>query len=242
MNDATDPSPKVRGRWVLLIAVVIAVVLPRIPFVAWVQLPLGWLGTLAHETGHALAALAVGGEVSGIEVFLNGSGVTHSSYTRYVPWYLAITAVAGLVGPAVVSAGLLWASLGPRLVRVCVGLLGAALWVEAFTLTQGFATMIALSWGTIALLAAWKLPGRLLRLGTLVVAVQLALQVYRGSGYLFVAEAQTGAGALASDVANLASSLGGHYLLWGVGVGLLDLLLLGVGLLGFFFGERWLSR
>lgn len=231
-----------RGRWVLLIAVVIAVVLPRIPFVAWVQLPLGWLGTLAHETGHALGALAVGGEVSGIEMFFNGSGVAHSSCPAEPLWYRAVISLAGLVGPAVVSAGLLWAALGPRLVRVCVGLLGAALWVEAFTLTQGFATVIALSWGSMALLAAWKLPGRLLRLGTLVVAVQLALQVYRGSGYLFVAEAHTGAGVLPSDVASIASSLGGHYLLWGVGVGLLDLLLLGVGLLGFFFGERWLSR
>ena len=79
----------------------------------------------------------------------------------------------------------------------------------------------------------------------LVVAVQLALHVYRGSGYLFAAEANTGAGVFPSDVMNVADALGGHHLMWGAGVGALDVVLLGVGLVGFFFGDRvqgWLRR
>ncbi|MCB9690065.1 MAG: M50 family metallopeptidase [Alphaproteobacteria bacterium] len=149
------------------------------------------------------------------------------------------------MGPAVASAGLLWTGLGPRLARVGLVVLGVALLIEAATVTQGFATAIALGWGALALSGGWRLPGEVARLAVLVVAVQLALHVYRGSGYLFAAEANTGAGLLPSDVVNVADALGGHYLLWGVGVGALDVALLGVGLVGFFFGDRvqgWFRR
>ena len=242
MSDDAIPAPPVRPLVVLAVAVVVVVVLPRVPFVQLVLLPLTWLGTLAHETGHGLAALAIGGELDSIEVFMNGSGVAHASRPGHPAWLGAVVSVGGLVGPAVVSVGLLWMGLGPRLARAGLVLLGLALLAEAAVYTQGFATLVALGWGVVALGAGWKLPGQVARLGVLVVAVQLALQVYRGSDYLFVAEAHTSAGTLPSDVANVASALGGHYLLWGVAIGLLDIVLLGVGLAGFFFGDRVLAK
>lgn len=239
---ALSNGRNVDARWVLLAAVIIVVVLPQVPFLSMVLRPLGWLGTLAHETGHGLGAVAMGGHIDSIQVFMDGSGVAHSSYPSAEGWRRAFVSLAGLIGPAVASVGLLWAGLGPRLAKLGAVLLGLALCVQALTLTQGFATVVALGWGTVALLAGWRLPGHIVRLGLMVVAVQLALLVYQGSGYLFTAEAQTGAGTMPSDVSNIASAMGGHYLMWGIGVGIVDVLLLGVGLVGFFFGDRITSR
>ena len=226
----------------LVLAVLLVVVLPQVPIVSWVLRPLGWLGTLAHETGHGLGAVCMGGHIDRIHVFVDGSGVAYASFPRSEPWRRAFVSVGGLVGPAVASVALLWTGLGSRLAKAGLLLLGLALWLEAATVTQGFATAVALGWGTVAVVAGWRLPGSIARLGTLVVAVQLALQVYRGSGYLFTAEAHTAGGTMPSDVANIASALGGHYLLWGVAVGLLDIALLGLGLAGFFFGDRLFYR
>lgn len=233
---------KVRPAWALLVAVVAVVLLPRVPFVNFLLLPLAWLGTLVHESGHALGCFAVGGEPQSVQVFVNGSGLAPSQLVNPEPWEWAVVSISGLVGPAVASAGLLWLGLGPRLARVGLGLLGVALLAEAVLLTQGFATAVAVGWGLVALLGAWRLHGEVVRLGVLVVAVQLALHVYRGSGYLFAGVAHTGAGVFPSDVSNVATALGGHHLMWGVAIGLLDVVLLGVGLLGFFFGDRLLSR
>jgi hypothetical protein len=239
-SDAPVLQRPLRPLWALVVAVVAVVALPRVPFVHLLLLPLAWLGTLVHETGHALGAMAIGGEVESVRVFAYGSGVARSSLPPGVPWAPAFVATCGLVGPAVASVVLLWTGLGPRLARVGMALLGCGLWLEAATLTQGFATAVALGWGAIALLAAWRLHPSVTRLGTLVVAVQLALHVYRGSGYLFMPVAVTGAGILRSDVATIAETLGGHWLLWGALIGGIDVLLLGIGLLGFFFGDRLL--
>ena len=225
----------------LAAAVFLVLVVPEIPLIHWIGRPLGWLGTLVHEAGHAIGMSTVGEGCKGIEVFLNGSGVAWSKGSGAGP-LRAITSVAGLVGPAVISALLLWSSVSPRLARVAFGLLGLGLFGLAISLTQGFATLIAVGWGAVMLIAAWKLSGEPARMVLLALGVQLALQVYRGRGYLFAAEAHTSAGAMPSDVANIATALGGHYLFWGVCVGALDVLLLAAGLAGFFVGDRVLAR
>lgn len=236
---APESAPSsLRPVWALVAAVVIVVLLPRVPLISMVLRPLAWLGTLAHETGHGLGAAAMGGHIDSIQVFTDGSGVAHASGAAPGPVSSAVVAVSGLVGPAVASVGLLWTGLGPRLARVGLVLLGLSLVLAAATVTQGFATVVALGWGAVALVAGVALPGDVARLGVLVVSVLLALHVHRSSGYLFAAEAHTGAGTMPSDVVNVADALGGHYLMWGVGVGGLDVLLLAVGLLGFYLGDR----
>jgi len=235
------PSRSTRPLVALALAVVVVILLPRVPYVHWLLRPLGWLGTLVHETGHAMGAWAMGGVVSYVEVFPNGSGVAATSVGTS-PWRRAVVAAGGLVGPAVASVGLLWLGLGPRIARVGLGLLGLFLLGLAAFFTKGFATPIAVGWGAVALVCAWKLSGEWARIGVLVVSVQLALHVYRKSDYLFMAEATTGAGTITSDVGQIALRLGGHYLMWGVAIGVLDVVLLGVGLLGFFFGDRLVAR
>lgn len=216
--------------WFLIGAVAVVLGLPHVPLLSSVLLPLSWLGTLAHEVGHGLGAIAVGGSITSVEVFWNGSGVAFTSFPRGVPWHRAVVSASGLIGPAVASVVLLVGSLRALLARLTVAALGCAMIGVALLFAKGLATLVSAGWGLVFLVAAWRLPQPALRLATMVVAVQLALQVYTGSGYLFAAQAHTSAGVMPSDVANMASALGGPAVLWGVVVGVLDVVLLALGL------------
>ena len=60
-------------KWLLLIFVVVALILPRIPVVGKF---FNIINTALHELGHALMALLTGGEVRKIELFNDTSGTT----------------------------------------------------------------------------------------------------------------------------------------------------------------------
>lgn len=60
-------------KWLLLIFVVVALILPRIPVVGKF---FNIINTALHEFGHALMALLTGGEVRKIELFNDTSGTT----------------------------------------------------------------------------------------------------------------------------------------------------------------------
>jgi len=231
-----------RADHALLVTGLVVLVLPHVPVVGWIVGPFTWLGTLVHESGHGLAAIAVGGGCDGIWIFPGGGGYAMTYRPPNATWQRAVTAGAGLVGPAVVSAALLWAAIAPATSRLALGGLGAALLSLAFTLTEGFATVAAGLWGVVLLAASWRLSPRLSRGVILVVAAELTLKLFRSADYLFTAQAHTRAGTSPSDVANIATGLGGHYLMWGLAVGVLDLGLLALGLYGFFLGDRLMNR
>ncbi|MCB9690066.1 MAG: M50 family metallopeptidase [Alphaproteobacteria bacterium] len=96
---APTPPSSVRPLWALLGAVVIVVLLPRVPLISVVLRPLAWLGTLAHETGHGLGAVAMGGHLDSVQVFTDGSGVAHASYPSVEPVRRAVVSIAGWWDP-----------------------------------------------------------------------------------------------------------------------------------------------
>lgn len=240
------PSPP-RTRAVVAVgaAFVIAVVLPHVPLLSLLVRPLVWLSTLAHEGGHGVGALLVGGSFKSLQIWPDASGVATSSYDAAVPVKRAIVAAAGLLGPAVVAVGLLWLGLSARLARVGV-VLAAVCSLSLLAVTSGFATLVVLGFAAVAVAVGVvsKTPQPLspARLFLLVLAVELALAVFSRADYLFVGEAKTGAGTMPSDVAQVATALGGHSLLWGALIGLLSVLLLVLGLAGFFVGDEALHR
>jgi hypothetical protein len=82
----------------LVACVVVAVLLWWSPLL----LPFRLFVTMVHELSHALAAIATGGEVQGIAIRLDGSGVTLVRGGS-----LFLVASAGYVGSALFGAGLL---------------------------------------------------------------------------------------------------------------------------------------
>lgn len=216
------PSP----RALLLGAVGLSVALPYVPGLRWVAWPLILTGTLAHELGHGVAGEMVGRRFGALEIRMDGSGVAH---TIGVADGLAVawTALGGLLGPAVVSVGCFGLSRRVGLARAGLIGVGAGLVVAIPFLAASWwtAVVMALAGGASAALGGWGRQAA--RGGLAFLGVQLAVQVWTRSDYLFVA--QTGRGEV-SDIALIADVLGGPVWLWGALVGGVSLGLLAVGL------------
>ncbi len=160
LHSSTTPGPKAHARrradlsmaW----AAVATIALSFVPWAGWITWPLRLMVTYLHEGFHALAALATGGTVVGIEVVPGGSGLTRT---------------VGGIGMLVSSAGYLGAMLHGTLMLAAlrrgvpgrtllvstaagVALVAAAGIASPFTVSVGAAIAVAL-----ALLGA-KLPRR----------------------------------------------------------------------------------
>src|SRR5437588_3747956 len=97
---AVGPSGAVDTRFVgmLLLCVALALLFWSTPLL----LPFRLFVTMVHETSHALVGAVTGGQVFGIEISLDGSGVTLVRGGN-----LFLTASAGYVGSGLFGAGLL---------------------------------------------------------------------------------------------------------------------------------------
>jgi hypothetical protein len=223
------------------IAVLVVVLLPHVPIVSLVVRPLVWLSTLMHELGHGTAQMALGAGLRELVIWPSAAGVAVPE--RGVDDVSsALIGLGGLVGPAIASAGFLVLGIVPRVARVSLVAVGLACIALALTKAGGFAVVVAGVWGFCFVVAGLVLSGERARVALLVFAVDLAGSVFSRGDYLFMATAKTDGGELPSDVASIASHLGGHYLAWGLAIAFLSVLLLGAGLAAFFAGESLRTR
>jgi hypothetical protein len=241
---SVDPVPPVTAsktttavarsdRAVLAISLAVTAALYVIPFGRTIAWPLVLVSTLAHELGHGLAALALGGTFHSLRLYADGSGVAlwSGALGRVA---LASVAAAGLVGPAAVACALL--ILGRRASRAPVVLmtLGVFLVLLALFLVRNpFGLMFTILLGAALSGIGLRAPA-LSHTVVLLLAVQLALSVFSRSDYLFTSMALTSSGPMPSDVAVMASALLLPYWLWGAICGAASLGLLALGVHAFF--------
>lgn len=201
--------------------------LPRSDLFAW---PFVLLSTVAHEMGHGLAALLVGGSFHRLEMWSDGSGVAHwsGSLGRFRQ---ATVAAGGLIGPAVAAA--VGFAFGRRqrhaqlLLRIVVGLLLLAeLLVVRGLFGMTFIALLTLALGYVA----FRGSARAAQLTVIFLAVQLALSVFSRGDYLFTAFAATGRGRMPSDVGQMAEALILPFWFWGALCGALSASVLAFGL------------
>ncbi len=212
------------------VAVVLTLALFYVPGGRWVAYPLMLISTVAHEMGHGLAALLVGGRFESLQMWPNGSGVATWS-ARVGPLGRGIVAAGGLVGPAMAAGLAFWAGRSQRtapmaLLTLAVGLALADLLVVRNLFGFVFIGLLAVSLGTLALYASRDVA----QLTLLFLGVQLALSVFSRGDYLFTEVAQTARGPMPSDVAQIAEALWLPYWFWGGLCGLFSLLVVGIGL------------
>lgn len=214
----------------MLVAVALTAILFLVPGGNLIGRPLVWAATLFHEMGHAVATTVVGGEVVGVRVYGDGSGVTHG---RRPPGRVrsAVVAAGGLVGPAAFAGVLFAAGRRRRFVRPAAVALGAALLLAVpFTLRGPIAIVLGLVLGAGAIGLAVRARPAVSQVAITFLAVQLALSVFSQRDYLFTATAQTGIGPVPSDSAQIAMALGGPYWFWGAVCGVLSVVILVAGL------------
>ncbi len=229
------------ARQVLWWSIVLTLLLPRVPILSMVGTPLMWLSTVAHELGHGIAAIVLGGELVAFVIRPDGSGtaITSGSSSDVVG---ALVAAGGLVGPALAAAlGFLLARRA-SLARVALGLFAAVFLIAAVTVAEpGFTRIYLGTVGGLAAAGAGLLRPRWAQFAVVFLAVQLALSVFSRGDYLFTDVAHSSAGAMPSDVAHMARYLGGPYWLWGLVCGLVSVVVLFAGVWFYTRGETTLS-
>jgi len=234
----TTLSPAAAARVALWTGVAVSGILYLVPFGQQICYPLVLVSTVAHELGHGITALFLGGSPEQIVVYRSAAGVTN--YTIEPGWRIAVVAAGGLIGPAAVSAISFRCArtpFGARTVAMLCALI--LIWVVLFIgasdpratsmLDRWFAPlfMSLLAAGLIGL--AWRGNETFCQFAVIFIAVQLALSVFTRSDYLFT-QSVNGRPGSASDVEQIARHLFLPYWFWGIVCAGLSLAILAFGL------------
>lgn len=217
--------------WILLGAGVLTIGLHWIPFGTMALYPFLLFSTYAHELGHAIAAWQCNMDVQGVSMWTDGAGV--AKYTGSPTGMQRATILAGgLLGPSIIALLCLWLGLSTRLARGALFVFGVLAIGSAVLLMENtFGRTFAAGFGVIAIFIAFKTPEAFAQFTLLFVALQLALSVFSRSDYLFMESVTHGTEKMPSDVAAMATALGGPYWLWGSLVGFWSVLVLVLGFL-----------
>jgi hypothetical protein len=218
-----------RAARALLIAVAATVILYVIPYGRFIGYPLVLVSTIAHEMGHGIAGVLVGGRFESFIVGADASGLAHIvGYSgRFSE---AFVSAGGLCGPACVAFLCFLAARSPRFARIAVLVAGGFLAFSLLWVVRNVFGWIAV--GTLAAaLLGLGLRARPETAQAVVVflAVQLSLSVFSRGDYLFMERAHTVAGDFPSDVANMSTALFLPYWFWGALCGAFSVAVLALG-------------
>lgn len=230
-----------QARTALIASALVTAALYAVPFGGFLIYPLLLLSTLAHELGHGLTALALGGEFRAFYLWPDGSGMAvHVGPEGHV--LEALVSAGGLVGPALVAALCFALARRERVARAALGLLGVGCLVaDALVVDNTFGRWYVGLVGLALAVLAVRARAALAQTALVFLAVQLALSVFSRADYLFTVTAVTAGGAIPSDTARIAEALGGTFWLWGAACGLFSLLVLVFGLWLFVRGSASLE-
>lgn len=226
-----------QARTALIGSALATAALYTIPFGAYLAYPLLLLSTLAHELGHGLTAVVLGGEFREFYLWPDGSGVArHLGPSGHVSE--ALVSAGGLVGPAIVAALGFVLARREKVARAGLGILGlGCLLADLLVVRNGFGLWYVGIVGAALLGLGVRARASLAQGALVFVAVQLALSVFSRSDYLFTDTAVTSGGVMPSDTAQIARALGGSYWMWGAACGLFSVLVLVLGLWLFLRGS-----
>lgn len=212
----------------ILVAVAIAIVW-QLPYGRQILYPITLLGTLFHEMGHGLTALALGNTFSQMVLYSDGSGMAHWSGSPG-RFNVALVAAGGLVGPSVAGGALLAASRSAKGAKwTLVGLaaflaLSALIWVR-----NPFGLAFVLLWAAVFAGASRIKSDKLVTLVVQVVGVMMCVAIFSDISYMFSDHAIVNGVANPSDSAQMAGALFLPYWFWGALVALFSVVAMAAG-------------
>ena len=215
--------------WIFLGVVAFSLAMYVVPYGQYVAYPLVLLSTFAHEMGHGVTAILVGGKFVSFEMYSDASGVAHlqlpaSRLAR------AATSAGGLIGPAALAAVLFWLARRPRRARVGLAVLGVLCFVAlVLVVRSAFGFLVVSVLGVTCTFLGAKASTRVAQVSLALMAVQLSLAVFSRADYLFTQSAGTGP----SDVAQMADALFLPYWFWGFVCGAFSIFVLVIGVRAF---------
>ncbi len=215
-----DTSVPKHAALALVVAAISTLALPHVPVARWLVWPLVLVSTVAHEMGHGIAAVLVGGDWLSIEIRPDASGVTLSAGAGG-RIQTAIGAAGGLLGPAFTSMALFWAARRERGSRIALALIVLGLVVAEIMVVRNlfglfFVGALALTLGAVV---RWG-NAMVARFALVFLAVNLAVSVFTRGDYLFTRTAGPG---LESDVQAMSNALLLPYWFWGAVCGAISI-------------------
>lgn len=228
-----------RGRLVgaFWVAAAASVALHQVPHGRYALYPFALLSTWAHEMGHGLTALLLGGGFTELRLYASLGGTAY--HTGGGGLAGPLISAGGLLGPALAGAVVIVAGArSERTARAVLVALGAAL---ALSVALWIRTLFGAS--AIALLAvavlgvAFKSPPFVGLVLTQLLGIQFCLGSLSSTDYMFTRTFERGGQVLNSDTQNIAEQLLLPYWFWG---GLIAAL--SVAILGAAFWLAWLSE
>ena len=219
-------AARITSRGLLLLSGLVTLVLWQFPTGRLALYPFTLLATYAHEMGHGLTALALGGHFHSLRLFPDGAGVAlnavGSDFSR------ALVAAGGLLGPSVAGALLLILGRHHRGARWALFALSVLVGASVLLFVRGGfgITFVSLVAGT--LLAISRLgSNRVAQLSLQFLSLQLGLALFKDLDYMFSASGLVGGRSMPSDTAAIAEVLLLPYWFWGGTIAVLSFLLLG---------------
>lgn len=214
-----------------MLAALATVALWQLPgYGSLVLYPFSILATYAHEMGHGLTAIAVGGRFEYLVIHPDGSGL--ASWRGDVGRIgRAMVAAGGLVGPSVLGATVLALSARPGRARLLLVALGAGMLLSALLLVRsGFGLVFVTSVGVGLVAAARFLPAAAATFFIQLLGVQLCVALFHDVGYMFSESATVGGQVRLSDSGAMAEALLLPYWFWGGCVAVFSAAVLVLGL------------
>lgn len=206
-------------------AVVLSLILPRIPYGRLLLYPFALLGTWAHEMGHGLTALATGGRFRRLVIYRNLDGL---AYFETGSLRRVLVAAGGLLAPAVVGGGFI--VLGSRESTAPFVLAGLAI---ALLVSLVLFVRNAFGWLSLALVGAalvpvaWWAPETVRVFVAQMVGIQLCVASWGSLNYMFTRHFHRADGTLTdSDTQMIANVLLLPYWFWGAMIAALSFLIL----------------
>jgi hypothetical protein len=216
----------------LVLAGLVVVMLPALPFGTYVIYPFAILTTWFHEMGHGLTALAMGQHFEQLMIFANGSGVAQSQVSSDASRFtLAAIAAGGPLAPSFVGALLILASAHPRMWRPVLWLaagaigLSVVIWVRSPTGIW----VLPLVAGLLGLVA-WRAAPGFARFTLQFLGVLGAMSMLRDFDYLFTENAVINGQPILSDTGQIEAALGLPHWFWAGLILLTSALMVGAAL------------
>lgn len=223
-------NPNSANRICFVLSVALTLFLYLAPIPPALSYPFVWLSTLAHELGHGIAALLLGGDFKSFEMWSDGSGVARTA-TSNSRLGNAFVSAGGLVGPALAATVCFFFARTEKRARVgsyALAVLGLVALIAVVRNLFGFMFVATLS--VLSLALAHKAKPWLSQVWVTLLGVQLGLSVFSRGDYLFTDKAVTANGTMPSDTAAMAEALFLPYWFWGMLCGAFSIAVLLLGL------------
>lgn len=216
MRSIVQPGSQAEQAGRLLLAGVVVIFLPQLPFGNFVAYPFTILTTWFHEMGHGLTAMLLGNSFERLVILPSGSGYALSSVANDASALeRAAIAAGGPIAPSLFGAALILASARPSQWKpafyILAGVIGLSvlIWVRSWI---GWVVLPAL--GGLFLWIAHAAGPALKRFALQFLGLLAALSMFRDWDYLFSRSATIDGQVMLSDTGAIAVQLPGPYWFW----------------------------